>query len=593
MVSASVTLQALSLSPATATVGTAYSGTITGKTSGSTITLGNTGAAGLSVSGSSVTGTPTTAGAVDLTETLAGATNSPRTTSGALTVASAAPVARTQNIASAMRVNGFSNGTSDASNTAFNTMSYRFNDSGAPVTSVQIVYPGWWTDTDANGAERDHTGNLTITAAVEIGGVRTQVLFSGAASGVVTPGANLVSDAVTLPSTLADGGQIIVHTHGEYASGVRIGGNLANAGAFATRDKGEYGVAGTLADKTMSGTNSGTLGTYAPAAILATGSAFRKVSLATSGDSISVGNGDGNYDAKNNIGWQGRAASGNAPLIHMGVTGTTAQASALSGKFARRADLVAKAGITHFGVLYATNDIGANRTLTQIQGDVTSIANTALAAVPGLKIFSNTILPRTTSTDGWQSITRQTISAIAGFSAGSGSLRAQYNAWLRTVPSPFFDYVELADVYDSDTTNAPTRNGGYWLTGSPTGDRNRLNQTYPGTVGSGATTTVIPTGVIKAANFFSSTFNGRIEFTSGALSGTLATIASSDASGNVTLSAAAASAPAAGDTFVLRTNRNAPTGDGTHPNVTDLNVPYGGYFGLRDAGIPKFQGWNQ
>jgi len=89
---AAITLQTLSLSPSNATIGTAYSGTITGKTSGSTITLGNTGAAGLSVSGSSVTGTPTTAGAVDLVETLSGATNNPRTTTGLLNVVAASQI---------------------------------------------------------------------------------------------------------------------------------------------------------------------------------------------------------------------------------------------------------------------------------------------------------------------------------------------------------------------------------------------------------------------------------------------------------------------------------------------------------------------
>jgi len=84
-----VTLVALSLSPNTASVGSPYSGTVTGKTTGSTLSLTGAGAAGLSVVGSAVTGTPTTEGAVNIVETLAGATNTPRTSSGVLTVASA------------------------------------------------------------------------------------------------------------------------------------------------------------------------------------------------------------------------------------------------------------------------------------------------------------------------------------------------------------------------------------------------------------------------------------------------------------------------------------------------------------------------
>ena len=85
-----LTLQALVLSSSSATVGQAFSATISGRTAGSTLSLSGAGAAGLSISGTTVSGTPTTAGPVDLVETLAGATNSPRTTSGAASV-SAAP----------------------------------------------------------------------------------------------------------------------------------------------------------------------------------------------------------------------------------------------------------------------------------------------------------------------------------------------------------------------------------------------------------------------------------------------------------------------------------------------------------------------
>jgi hypothetical protein len=86
---ASVALNALTLSPTTATVGAAYSGTVSGKTSGSTLALSGAGAAGLTVSGSTVSGTPTTPGTVSIIETLAGATGSPRTSSGVITVAAA------------------------------------------------------------------------------------------------------------------------------------------------------------------------------------------------------------------------------------------------------------------------------------------------------------------------------------------------------------------------------------------------------------------------------------------------------------------------------------------------------------------------
>lgn len=81
------TLNALTVSPSSATVGTAYSGTISGLTSGSSVALSGAGATGLSIAGAVITGTPTMAGAINLVETLAGATGSPRTSSGVVTVA--------------------------------------------------------------------------------------------------------------------------------------------------------------------------------------------------------------------------------------------------------------------------------------------------------------------------------------------------------------------------------------------------------------------------------------------------------------------------------------------------------------------------
>ncbi len=81
------TLNALTVSNGSGTVGSAYSGTISGTTSGSSLALTGAGAPGLSISGTTISGTPTTAGAVNIVETLSGATNSPRTTSNVITVA--------------------------------------------------------------------------------------------------------------------------------------------------------------------------------------------------------------------------------------------------------------------------------------------------------------------------------------------------------------------------------------------------------------------------------------------------------------------------------------------------------------------------
>ena len=82
------TLNPLTVTPNTATVGTVFNGAVSGRTAGSTLTLTGAGAAGLSINSGTgaITGTPTTAGAVNVVETLSGAIGSPRTSSSVVTV---------------------------------------------------------------------------------------------------------------------------------------------------------------------------------------------------------------------------------------------------------------------------------------------------------------------------------------------------------------------------------------------------------------------------------------------------------------------------------------------------------------------------
>ncbi|MGU3286441.1 beta strand repeat-containing protein [Methylobacterium mesophilicum] len=92
-VAAGPTLSALTLSPLTATAGSAYSGIITGKTSGSTVTASSSDGTALTVTGSTVTGTFAAAGSptVTLSEALPSATNTPRSSTASLTISAAAP----------------------------------------------------------------------------------------------------------------------------------------------------------------------------------------------------------------------------------------------------------------------------------------------------------------------------------------------------------------------------------------------------------------------------------------------------------------------------------------------------------------------
>jgi len=152
---AAVVLNPLTLSPSTATIGTAYTGTVSGKELGTTLALSGTGAAGFSVSGATVSGTPTTAGAVNFIEPLAGTTGSPRTSSGVLAVSAAAAWRQVGR-------NTFVPNKLTASNTTQNLRSPKFAVDVLP--RFRIVIPNWYA---LNSASATAVELGIVTATIE------------------------------------------------------------------------------------------------------------------------------------------------------------------------------------------------------------------------------------------------------------------------------------------------------------------------------------------------------------------------------------------------------------------------------------------
>lgn len=102
------TLQALSLSPLTATAGSTYTGTITGQTAGSTLALTSNAGGKYSLSGTTVTGTGLTAetDTIQVTETLAGATNTPHQNNFNIVVSAAGAAIASLTVLGATGVDG-------------------------------------------------------------------------------------------------------------------------------------------------------------------------------------------------------------------------------------------------------------------------------------------------------------------------------------------------------------------------------------------------------------------------------------------------------------------------------------------------------
>ena len=172
------------------------------------------------------------------------------------------------------------------------------------------------------------------------------------------------------------------------------------------------------------------------------------------GDSIAAGSGDGPpfldrgyYMRALNQGIDGVAI----PFANLAVPGESVSAFITTTAGSLRKALPSNVRFRDAVVAYGTNDIGAlGRTGAQVIGDLKSLY-ASLAAL-GIRVWGVTLLPRTTSTDGWATTTNQT--PVAGF--GAGSHRDFVNTWLRTLPKPLTGVIEVSDVVES------SRNSGLW-----------------------------------------------------------------------------------------------------------------------------------
>lgn len=221
---AAVTLAVLTVSNAAATVGTAFSSTINGLTSGSSIALTGAGAAGLTIGGAVISGTPTTAGAVNIVETLAGATNSPRTTSGSVAVTaasvtlSALTTSSTAFIAATAFSTAINNATTGSTVTATSsdgttltvsgsgttrTLSGTFSTAGSPTVTLTETLSG------ATNSPKTSAISATVTASATLGTLTvspTTATVSAAYSGTIAG----KTSGSTVTATSSDGTTLTV-----------------------------------------------------------------------------------------------------------------------------------------------------------------------------------------------------------------------------------------------------------------------------------------------------------------------------------------------------------------------------------------------
>lgn len=299
------------------------------------------------------------------------------------------------------------------------------------LTSIQVVFPGWYINGSFN--ETAPGAAITITASVEYpAGTFTQLLFSGVTSGTVPNGGYLVSDALTV--SIADGETFWVRSFLESTSLLIAVSGLT----IATGQQYEEAVSG-LTDKSMGGTIAANSRVYAPVAIIGT---TTQPSFAFMGDSITFGIGDGS--AGFDMGPYARALGGTYAYTKIARTGDTI-AKFVAGH-TNRAAIAAYA--SHWVYGYGSNDLFvSSRTAAQVMSDLA----TAVGYASGKPVYTSTITPRTQSPDGWQTVVNQSQS-----NATAEAERITLNGSLRS-SSAFTKVFEEADTLESG------RDSGWWL----------------------------------------------------------------------------------------------------------------------------------
>jgi hypothetical protein len=329
---------------------------------------------------------------------------------------------------------------SNGTDTGQNSRISMYNEVGTAFTEGRVHYGNFRTNGTTEAIDTD---DITVRCAIEYpAGVFTAVNFGGVRDVVLSPGEFASSDPVTV--TIPADHQFWVRTYVTVASG-----DVWPRGYVINGSRGEAADTGTgTVDQTTSGTIVGSANAFGPLGVTATAFQGNPVNraLATIGDSICAGSGDGNFDARGNTGWNGRASYNKIPHVVIAVGGTSAQGQAAA--FTNRLEMLHRLGITDVIIEWGINDLAGGRTAAQVEADLQSLWN--LLDAEGFNVYQTTITPRSTSTDNWVTLTNQT--------ALFTTHRPNLNTAIRAIPAPLTGIVDMAAA-----TEATGGDIGKWL----------------------------------------------------------------------------------------------------------------------------------
>ncbi|MBP1842017.1 hypothetical protein J2046_000261 [Rhizobium petrolearium] len=301
------------------------------------------------------------------------------------------------------------------------------------ITELQLLYPNWFHN---GNTETGIDGSITVSASVEYPvGEFHQVTWGGAASTAIADRTTSApSDLLAI--NIPDGAEFFIRTYSTSATGI-----LFSATEDSAHGEGaEFGPSG-ITDKTMGGTiaDSGTNAVYGPCAIIGT---MSKPSVFVIGDSRESAAG---FDTPNYLSVIGHVARAIAPTCaYIDVSRGGERLAEFVASHARRIALAQYCShvVIHMGI----NDFTAGQTSAGALADL----DTIIGLLPNQEVWLGTVEPVTTSSDGWTSVSGQTIDAA------SNSARISYNNAIRSGVDGVAGYFDIADVFES------ARDSGKW-----------------------------------------------------------------------------------------------------------------------------------
>lgn len=301
------------------------------------------------------------------------------------------------------------------------------------IGSLQLLLSNWST---LSSLEAGPGAAATFTASIEYpaGVIAAQILFGGATSGICFNGENILSDVAQLATVIPKGATFWTRRWSSCSAGNCYVGLLAGTGV----DNSNFGPA--LPDLTMTpGTNpaAATVNGHAPTAILAY---TTQASVLLIGDSVVHGGNDAYTAAPGDQGIFARSVGQSCGYIDASLAGESA--ASFVAVHAKRVALAAYC--SHVFCDYGTQDLAA--------GAATWLTNIGLIAgyFAGKPFYQSTLIPRTTSTDGWITTTNQTVTA-------NEAARLVINAHIKNGNIP-----GLAGYFDTQRALESSYESGFW-----------------------------------------------------------------------------------------------------------------------------------